>query len=168
MTRSAAAKRHPSTSSPAPAIGWEPTRLRIDALAVDAPVVPVGVDRRGAVAVPDDVGTVGWYRYGTAAGATAGSVVLVGHVDSASQGIGAFRALWSVSPGMLVHVDRVGGPQLTYRVVSRESFAKDAVPLAALFATGGAPRLTLITCGGRFDSGSLSYTDHVVVTAVPT
>ncbi len=162
---SAAGPVAPKGSAPA---GSAPTRLRIEALALDAPVIPVGVDERGELAIPADVDTVGWYRYGSAAGSATGSVVLAGHVDSAQQGVGAFRALWSAEPGTMIHLDRNNGGPLTYRVVSRETFGKNAIPLTALFATTGAPRLTLITCGGPFDSESLSYTDNVVVTAVPT
>ena len=72
------------------------------------------------------------------------------------------------NPAPSIHLDRTNGGPLTYRVVSRETFGKDAIPLTALFAATGAPRLTLITCGGPFDSESLSYLDNVVVTAVPT
>ena len=144
-----------------------PTRLRIDALGVDTSIVPVGVDDDGAMAVPEDVATAGWYRFGPAPGAVAGSAVLAGHVDSRQQGIGVFHALWSIEPGTLIHVDRAGAPSLTYRVVSRESFTKSELPLTAVFGTGGAARLTLVTCGGAFDQGARSYLDNVVVTAVP-
>jgi sortase (surface protein transpeptidase) len=131
-------------------------------------VVPVGVDDSDNLAIPTDVGTAGWFSAGPKAGAASGSVVVAGHVDSAQQGIGAFKALWSATPGMLIRVDRLAGPPLTYRVVSRERFDKGSVPLASLFGRAGAPRLTLITCGGTFDNETLSYTDNVVVTAVPT
>jgi len=167
-SRTAVSTARPASPSPSSATGSAPTRLRIEALDVDARVIPIGVDDRGAVAIPDDVDTVGWYRYGAAPGAASGSVVLAGHVDSATQGIGAFRALWSAEPGTLIHLDRASGGPLTYRVVSRETFGKDAIPLTALFAATGAARLTLITCGGPFDSESRSYLDNVVVTAVPT
>jgi len=130
--------------------------------------VPVGVDDRGDLQIPTDVHTVGWYRYGAPPGAARGSIVLAGHVDAASHGIGAFRALWSATPGMVVRLDLGSGSVMTYRVVAREHFDKRAVPLTALFAVTGAPRLTLITCGGPFDQQTLSYTDNVVVTAVPT
>lgn len=145
-----------------------PDRLQIDDLAVDAPVVPVGVDDRGDLAIPEDVGTVGWYRFGPQPGEAAGSVVLAGHVDSATQGVGQLRALWTATPGMLVRVDLTDGGPVLYRVVSREIFVKGRVPLESLFATSGAARLTLITCGGPFDETTRSYEDNVVVTAVPT
>lgn len=145
----------------------EPDRLTIDALGVDAPVVPVGVDDKGDLAIPEDVNTVGWYRYGPSPGAAVGSVVIAGHVDSATQGVGELRALWNATPGMVVQVRQDGGPTVRYRVVSREIFVKGNVPLASLFSTGGAARLTLITCGGPFDEETRSYLDNVVVTAVP-
>jgi hypothetical protein len=40
--------------------------------------------------------------------------------------------------------------------------------LRQLFSGTGAPRLTLITCGGSFDAARRSYRENVVVTAVPT
>ncbi len=54
-----------------------------------------------------------------------------------------------------------------YEVVGRRQYLKTRVPLGALFARTGAPRLTLITCGGSFDRATRSYLANVVVTAVP-
>jgi hypothetical protein len=54
-----------------------------------------------------------------------------------------------------------------YRVVAREEWPKGSVPLDRLFARTGAPRLTLVTCGGGFREDAGSYLDNVVVTAVP-
>lgn len=42
----------------------------------------------------------------------------------------------------------------------------DGLP-ADLFATAGAPRLVLITCGGTFDRAAASYLDNIVVFAAP-
>jgi hypothetical protein len=52
-------------------------------------------------------------------------------------------------------------------VVAREEYDKTKIPLAKYFATDGAPRLTLITCGGPFNEATGHYRDNVVVTAVP-
>ncbi len=142
-------------------------RIRILQVGLDAPVEQVGVDDHGDMAIPERVDQVGWYRFGSAPGSRAGSVVLAGHVDSAQQGIGAFRELWSADAGDTVVLDTDSGREFRYRVVSREAFDKAAVPLSDLFSTTGAPRLTLITCGGAFDSSIRSYDDNIVVTAVP-
>ncbi len=71
-------------------------RLTVPALHIDARGVPVGVDRNQDVAIPADVHTLGWYRYGAAPGDPNGSIVVVGHVDSATQGLGTFFELHTV------------------------------------------------------------------------
>jgi len=144
-----------------------PNSVRIAAVGVDAPVVPVGVDRDGSVAIPERIGTVGWYRFSAPPGSRAGSTVLVGHVDSAVAGEGAFFRLKDVGRGDRIAFALTGGRTLTYRVVSLVQFPKTSVPLRQLFSLTGAPRLTLITCGGSFDAARRSYRENVVVTAVP-
>jgi len=158
------------TVEPAPtpaSAGPGPVRIRIAAVGIDAPVVAVGVDAGGGVQIPAAVHTVGWYRFSPPPGSTAGSTVLVGHVDSAEQGEGAFFNLHQLNKGASIVLDMPGGRAQRYQVISRAQFPKTAVPLAALFATTGAPRLTLITCGGSFDETIRSYRDNVVITAVP-
>ena len=53
---------------------------------------------------------------------------------------------------------------VAYRAVARRSYAKQRLP-ADLFATGTAPRLVLVTCGGSFHDGV--YSHNVVVYAEP-
>jgi hypothetical protein len=48
--------------------------------------------------IPEDVSTVGWYELGVAPG-EAGSAVLAGHVDSRTQGRGAFFDLRDLDVG---------------------------------------------------------------------
>ena len=144
-----------------------PVRLRIPAIGVDAPVGPVGINDRGEMAIPEQVQDIGWYEYGPAPGADTGSAVLSGHVDSAQQGLGAFSRLGQLTAGDKITVVNAAGRQLDYRVVGKEAFDKKTVPLADLFSRSGAARLTLITCGGAFDSSALSYVDNIVITAVP-
>ena len=143
-----------------------PIRVRVDRLAVSATVIPVGVDGSGNVVVPASVDTVGWYRYGPALGAS-GSMVIAGHVDSAKQGDGAFAGLRRLDPGDRVEVTGSDGNVAAFRVVGREEYPKATIRLDRYFTTAGAPRLTLITCGGPFDRSTGHYRDNVVVTAVP-
>jgi Sortase domain len=145
-----------------------PSYLTISGTGIAARVVPVGVDASGATAIPERVDTVGWYRFGPQPGASAGSVVLVGHVDSAQQGEGAFFRLHTVRPGAVVSITGTDHHAFRYRVVGRQEYPKTSVPLAALFTRTGAPHLTLITCGGSFDASVRHYRDNVVITAVPS
>ncbi|HST48511.1 class F sortase [Jatrophihabitans sp.] len=162
----AAAVASPSHRDTAARTG-PPVGVRIGSIDIAAPIQPVGVDNRGDVAIPERVDTVGWYRFSAPPGSVAGSTVLVGHVDSARQGKGAFYRLRDAGRDDRVVLDLADGRRLSYRVVSRVQFPKDSVPLAELFALDGRPRLTLITCGGSFDATVRSYRDNVVITAVP-
>ena len=140
-----------------------PKAIRIPALKLDATVAAVGVDAAtGEFDVPPSVDRVGWYRFGPGVSATAGSIVIAGHVDSAAQGRGAFFRLGSMSPGDKVFLD-----DREFEVVGRERYAKTKIPLNRYFARDGALRLTLITCGGPFDAATRHYRDNVVVTATP-
>ncbi len=149
-----------------PAPGAVPLRVDLPSLGVSAAIRPVGVDDRGTLQIPADVAAVGWYRYGPRPGDPAGSTVLSGHVDSAEQGRGAFFRLRRLGPGDPVVVHGSDGRTRRYRVVAREEWPKGEVPLDRLFARTGAPRLTLVTCGGGFREDVGSYLDNVAVTAV--
>ncbi|MFC7547514.1 class F sortase [Plantactinospora sp. GCM10030261] len=145
-----------------------PTRLVIPRIGVTATVNPVGIDERsGDFAVPPSVDQIGWYRYGPGLETTAGSVVVAGHVDSAEQGKGAFFRLRELDRGDRMTVTGADGRERAYQVVAREEYAKTKIPLDRYFARDGSPRLTLITCGGPFDSKTRHYRDNIVVTAVP-
>jgi LPXTG-site transpeptidase (sortase) family protein len=155
-----------TTPAAAPEEPAAPIRIRLPTLGTDAPVVPVGVDERGEMAVPDDVRTVGWYRFGPVPG-TAGSSVLAGHVDDRIQGRGAFYRLVELAPGDPVLVGSADGTERRYLVADVERVDKTRLPTAQLFARDGPPLLTLITCGGEFDRAAGHFRDNVVVHARP-
>jgi hypothetical protein len=144
-----------------------PVEVRLPTLGVVAPVAPIGVESDGELEIPEDVRTVGWYRFGPRPGDARGSTVLSGHVDSAVQGRGAFYRLAELDPGDPVLVRTSDRRVLRYRVVAREEWPKSTTPLDRIFARGGAPRLTLVTCGGGFREDVRSYQDNIAVTAVP-
>jgi hypothetical protein len=160
----------PAADRPGPVVPeagpGDPARVRVGSLEVDAPVVPVGVDDAGLMEVPEDVRTIGWYRFGAAPG-EGGSAVLSGHVDDRVQGRGAFYELARTGTGDTVEVDTGDGTTLTYRVDSVRNFGKADLPLEEVFQRSGPPRLVLITCGGEFDRATGHYVDNIVVTAVP-
>jgi hypothetical protein len=143
-----------------------PVRLEVPALGVDAPLDRAGVRPDGQMELPDDVGRAGWYRFGPAPGAP-GSAVLAGHVDDAEQGLGALAPLREAEPGQEVLVTDAAGATTRWRVVSRELLDKQALPVDLLFGREGAPRLTLVTCGGPFLPDVGGYRDNVVVVAEP-
>jgi hypothetical protein len=158
-----------SAEAPAPvppATGTVPLSLTLPARGVTAPVVPVATGPDGALVIPDPPTTVGWWAPGALAGASTGTTVLAGHVDSAAAGLGTFAVLRDVAVGDRVVLRGADGRAPAYRVTARRRLGKAALP-ADLFATDGPPRLVLITCGGRFDRTTRHYTDNVIVYAEP-
>ncbi|MEV4141720.1 class F sortase [Dactylosporangium sp. NPDC049742] len=157
-----------SAAPAAPAAAVPPTGLKIDRLNLDAKVDAVGVDgKTGEFAVPPSVDVVGWYKWGPGANATAGSIVIAGHVDSAEQGRGAFFHLRDLGPGDPITLAGADGSTRRFTVTAREVYPKAKIPLERYFARDGAVRLTLITCGGPFDASTRHYRDNVVITAQP-
>jgi sortase (surface protein transpeptidase) len=143
-----------------------PTSLAIPAIGVDTEAVHVGLEDDGGMEIPEDVTTVGWYELGVAPGED-GSAVIAGHVDSRTQGRGAFFDIGQLDVGDEASVDHEDGTTSDWVVVGRTSYPKDEAPLPELFRRGGDPQLALITCGGEFDAGARSYTDNIVVLLEP-
>jgi hypothetical protein len=132
-----------------------------------APVVPVGLHPDGALVIPEDVHTTGWWTGGSQAGEAFGSVVVAGHVDSAVQGIGVFAALRRLTPGQIVELDG-DGHVLRYRIRSATEVPQAEISSrAGIFSVDGEPRLVLVTCGGPFDRERHRYQDNLVVVATP-
>jgi sortase (surface protein transpeptidase) len=155
------------TRDAAPTVAPEqpaPVALTVPALGIEAPVDPVGVRDDGQMAIPDDVGRVGWYRFGPAPGGE-GSAVLAGHVDDREQGLGELAPLREVEVGAEVLVTDTAGGTTRWRVVSRQQVDKQALPVDRLFAREGPPRLALVTCGGEFLPEQGRYESNVVVVA---
>lgn len=146
-----------------PVRGAVPERLRIGAIGVDAPILPVGV-RDGTTEVPADVDEVGWYRFGGRLGIS-GSTLLLAHVSSGTQGPGAFFRLRELLPGDDVIVEMRDGSSSGFRVIARRSYAKEALP-DRLFTRTGPAMLALVTCGGRYSEATGRYEDNVVVYAI--
>jgi hypothetical protein len=147
-----------------PAAGMVPVSVTL--AGATAAVVPVATGPDGALVIPDPPTTVGWWAPGALAGAASGTTVLAGHVDAAAAGRGTFAVLRDLAVGDRVVLTGADGRAPAYRVTARSRLDKAALP-ADLFATGGPPRLVLITCGGRFDRTTRHYTDNVIVYAEP-
>jgi len=144
-----------------------PVRVLIPRLHVDAATTPVAADGSGALAVPEDPRVTGWWNGSARPGEPSGSVVIDGHVDSATRGVGAFFNLQRARPGDQVLVITSSRQARSYRVVARRQYSKSALPAADIFTQAVTPRLILLTCGGAFDTATGNYLDNVVVYAVP-
>ncbi|MCK9929781.1 class F sortase [Frankia sp. Mgl5] len=146
-----------------PAQVADPVRVRIPAIAVSAPVVPLALDEGGRLRAPAGFDETGWNFAGPEPG-EAGTAVIAGHVDSRT-GPAVFFRLRELAAGDRVEVDRADGSSAVFVVRGLARFPKDAVPAADVYGPTGAPALRLITCGGVFDQARSSYRDNIVVFA---
>jgi hypothetical protein len=156
------AGRHEShgRSTPLPA----GARLRLARFGVDAPISDVTTVGH-VMQIPRDPHTVGWWSGGAAPGDAAGTAVIVGHINYAGVS-GALAVLPDARPGDSVVVSTAHGDS-RYRVVAVRSYPKATGIPADVFSRTGAPRLVLITCGGRFDSATGNYEANIVAYAQP-
>lgn len=147
--------------------GPTPTALRLPALGVAAPVFPVAEQMDGSLAIPTDPRVLGWWYLSARPDSPRGTVVIVGHVDTARDGAGALFRLASARPNQRLTVDTDAGPR-EYVINAVHTYPKAQLPVADLFTDAGPPRLVLITCGGAFDRRTHQYADNVVVYAHPS
>jgi sortase (surface protein transpeptidase) len=142
-----------------------PARLVIEAIAIEAPIVALGVDAAtGDMEVPDNVDEVGWYRFGPVPGGP-GSAVMAAHVDLAGEGPGVFYNLDHLAKGDAIEIALTDGGSLRFLVTDSARVPKVDLDVVSLFSPDGDPLLRLVTCGGAFDRASGSYQDNIVVTA---
>ncbi|TCC04509.1 class F sortase [Kribbella soli] len=121
----------------------------------------------GQLQVPVKAQRVGWWDGGAQAGDPFGSVVLAGHVDTKTEGLGFFARLLDVRRGEVV-VLKGFGHTASYRVVSVVSVRRDALATrSGAFDQTTDHRLVLITCTGAYDASRGGYEDNLVVTALP-
>ena len=155
------------TSPAVPAVS-PPVRVEISSVGIDARVDPVGIADDGQMALPPDPDDLGWYRFGPAPAQDTGSVVLGGHLDSTTFGVGQLSRLRDLAPGDGVMITSADGSTSAYRVQAVERFPKALLPVGDLYRREGPPALVLITCAGAFDPDRGGYQENLVVTAVPT
>jgi len=157
----------PGTAAPSEVRDQRPTRVRLPGDQT-VPVRPAGTGRSGLLQVPRNIRVAGWWDGGARFGDAYGAMVIAGHVDSVSQGVGPFAQLLDVRPGDRVDVG-AGSRWQRFAVTAVDLVPKVSLELrAGLFSPSGPLRLVLITCAGRYDPDRGGYQDLAVVTARPT
>lgn len=147
-------------------VGAAPSSIQIPSLNIDMAVESAGLDAVGSMALPANPDIAAWYRFGPAPGAE-GATVIAAHVDSLRYGLGPFARLAVASAGTEITVLAADGVEHRYALESVQTTGKPEVPWATIFDRTGAPRLTLVTCGGEFNYTTRQYQSNIIVTAIP-
>ncbi|GCE49053.1 sortase family protein [Thermosporothrix hazakensis] len=144
------------SSKPAP---WQPARLQIPRLQIDAPVLGVGATASGKMDAPTSQAinspywtSVFWYTLGVSPGQQ-GNAVIAGHVDKTGGDPAIFWNLKVLQPGDELQV-QLGDASIVRFVVERlESYpaeTTDAEVMKQVFGPTTERRLNLITCSGAW------------------
>lgn len=141
----------------------DPAELSIPRLGVRSRLVDLGVDKTGAMEVPQNAAVAGWYTLGPTPGAL-GPAVIAGHVDMNGEPA-VFYRLGTMRVGDRLSVSRANGRTATFSVTRVAKYAKADFPTASVFGPIDHAGLRLITCGGVFDQSIQHYEDNVVVFA---
>ncbi|MFF3915574.1 class F sortase [Streptomyces sp. NPDC001852] len=141
-----------------------PTRIRIPAIRVDAPLMGLALTRSGSLDVPpaQNKNLAGWYEAGTIPGET-GTAIVAGHVDNA-EGPAVFYDLGALKRGARIEVDRRDGSVALFTVDAVEVYAAHDFPDEKVYGAAPRPELRVITCGGGY-SKATGYQGNVVVFA---
>ena len=138
-----------------------PLKLQIPAIDVDTEVNEGGivVNKQGE-AEWETVPFVALHYRETAPVGGRGNAVISGHVVTISWG-NVFRDLYKLNFGDTVRVETSEG-RFTYIVEDLKLVKPSSVEVMGPSAS---PILTLITCGGEFDTRSRSFSDRLIVTS---
>lgn len=155
------------TSSPAAFLKKERGEgrwLRIPKAGVDAKIQTVGTMPNGSIGTPSNATDVAWFA-GSAPIATAGTAVVVGHVDTRVFGPGVFRGLKGLGKGDDIYVS-IEGRTGHFTVTGTEVYPEGTDRMDEIMGVRtGKARLVLITCDGKWDQSVKRYTDRLVVFA---
>jgi LPXTG-site transpeptidase (sortase) family protein len=136
----------------------------IPAIGVDAPVTVKGLRADAVMEVPNGPEDVAWYNF-TARPGMGGNAVISGHLDYHDYGAAVFWRLKELKDGDLVEVRLADGSVLRYQVSLKLSYDARIAPVTEIVGPTSKEVVTLITCGGSFDSGSRTYDQRLVVRA---
>jgi LPXTG-site transpeptidase (sortase) family protein len=142
--------------------GEVPVSVVVSSIEVDTNV-EVLETVNGEMQAPTTAEVVSWYKETERLGET-GNIVMAGHLNYWGVPEGVFYDLSGVEEGDVITVTGDRGGVYEYVVTSVEELSIAEGPDEAL-ATGDKETLTLITCGGEWDSSASEYQSRTVVKA---
>lgn len=151
---------------------WEPAAnpgpfptngsVHLPSLAVEAPIVRVGVGSDGMMVVPHNARDVAWLDQGGITEDT-NNIVLAGHI-SYSRVPGSFFRLRELAKGDKITVE-MDGRHHKFQVVWNCFFDRNTDQAAQIMGKTDVSSVTLISCGGVFDRSAGTHAQRIAVRA---
>lgn len=141
-------------------------RIKIPKFEVDAPIQIRGVDANRVMETPDGPENVAWYDF-TARPGFGSNAVFSGHVDYINYGAAVFYNIGNLAHGDTIEVALEDGTVYTYSVFEQYQVSAEPTDEELRKIVGGTPNevVTLITCGGTFNSSTHQYDRRTIVRA---
>lgn len=147
-------------------LGVNPVAIRIEKAGVDAQVETQEIVD-GVMLNPSGPFVVSWYRETGRLGAR-DNIVMSGHLDYWDVGPAVFWELGKLQPGDIIEITGEDDVVYRYEVDWVENFKVDDLDAKGVQNIVGRTKteqLTLITCGGPFDSERGIYLERMIVRA---
>lgn len=170
-----------ATPSPTPYVKKIPVTLHFVDREVSCPIVPVGIiqatgkddqplyDEAGnplyTMDTLDSEKEAAWLETGPSPGEY-GNAILNGHITW-KKVAGVFSVLKDIQIGENIAVTFEDGSVAYFQVTSRDVFTIDDYPEWVMATDTGDTRMTMITCGGDWNSSAGTHNDRIVVVAKP-
>jgi LPXTG-site transpeptidase (sortase) family protein len=140
-----------------------PKSIRFPTVGVTTEIEQVGATGDGGMDVPVDPARAGWYRYGPRPG-DQGNAAIAGHVDWGGK-VMPFWNLNRLKAGDPVEILAADGRTFEFKVKWSRWYDAEDAPIQEIFGSSGASEVTLVTCGGNFNSKTREYSHRLVVRA---
>lgn len=138
-----------------------PHTLIIPSLNVTSPIHPVGLTKNGDMDIPDSLQDTGWYNQSANPG-NPGRAVLAAHTGYPNKP-SEFRRLGTIKPNATLQVKDQAGKTATFSVIETKIYPANAAPTHIIFGESPTARLNLITCTGKWNAATNSYSDRLVI-----
>lgn len=142
----------------------EPHTLLLPSLGVSGCIQKVGIDEMGRIAAPTNIHVAGWYVQSVVPG-TKGLSIIDGHLSGKYKD-GIFARLHELKAGDGIQIRTVEGTVKEFEVVDTSEYTMEEAQEALYEILDDVEsQLTLITCGGEYDTTQENYTQRTIVRA---
>jgi sortase (surface protein transpeptidase) len=135
-----------------------PVSLEIKSIGLKAPLIKTGTGKSGELVVPGNPDIAGWYEK------SANPTVITGHLDSKA-GPGVFWNLRKLKSGDEIRILEDDGSIAIYKVERKQNYSQNAFPTQAVYSPTPQQSLRIITCHGKYNPVTKSYSDNLVIFA---
>lgn len=145
--------------------GVKPIAIRIPSIGVDTQT-EIRLVVNGVMANPTGPWVIAWYPKFGWLNESAANVVMAGHVDYAGVGPAVLARAGELTAGDGIDVTGYDRKLYQYIVESSQLVDEATAPVEQIVASSDDRTLTLITCGGTFDSAAQRYLQRLIIRAI--